>query len=231
MVIPDRFLFPLPLRKGTVIWNCIHVHGCIICLHLGMGFLMQSTVISIVVMIMCVSVCRFVKLAVPPPPPLLSYYTVACENNNLKLCSVHFSAIHNGKNSIWNLKEILLLHVAHQLSKYQCPSIHSFQVITGNSILSELTKAEMSKKVGHFGFKLTYKDTGGQFHIHVHVFAILNLFNLIRSWSGLYQRLITFITLVWPVTGLHRCPQRTISAYLWSCCYAIVCRHPISMYS
>ena len=37
-----------------------------------------------------------------------------------------------------------------------------FQVNTGNSILSELTKSEMSKKVGHFGFNLTYKDHSGK---------------------------------------------------------------------
>ena len=36
------------------------------------------------------------------------------------------------------------------------------QVNTGNSILSELTKSEMSKKVGHFGFNLTYKDKNGK---------------------------------------------------------------------
>ena len=35
------------------------------------------------------------------------------------------------------------------------------QVNTGNSILSELTKAEMSKKVGHFGFSIRYTHENG----------------------------------------------------------------------
>ena len=35
------------------------------------------------------------------------------------------------------------------------------QVNTGNSILSELTKAEMSKKVGHFGFSICYTHVNG----------------------------------------------------------------------
>ncbi|XP_019850653.1 PREDICTED: uncharacterized protein LOC105312329 [Amphimedon queenslandica] len=33
-----------------------------------------------------------------------------------------------------------------------------FNVNTGNSIISELTKSEMKKKVGHFGYKLQYVD-------------------------------------------------------------------------
>ena len=36
------------------------------------------------------------------------------------------------------------------------------QVNTGNSILSELTKRELSKKVGHFGFKVTYRTRDGE---------------------------------------------------------------------
>lgn len=36
------------------------------------------------------------------------------------------------------------------------------QVMTGNSILSELTKAELSKKVGHFGFRVNYKEADGR---------------------------------------------------------------------
>ena len=35
------------------------------------------------------------------------------------------------------------------------------QVNTGNSILSELTKRELSKKVGHFGFDITYRTKEG----------------------------------------------------------------------
>ena len=35
------------------------------------------------------------------------------------------------------------------------------QVDTGNSILSEITKTEMSKKVGHFGYILTYLNNEG----------------------------------------------------------------------
>ena len=34
----------------------------------------------------------------------------------------------------------------------------SFQVATGNSILTELTKTELSKKVGHFGFEVVYQS-------------------------------------------------------------------------
>ena len=41
--------------------------------------------------------------------------------------------------------------------------IYLSQVHTGNSILSELTKAEMSKKVGHFGYVLTYKNAEGMY--------------------------------------------------------------------
>ena len=36
------------------------------------------------------------------------------------------------------------------------------QVNTGNSILSELTKRELSKKVGHFGFHVTYTAQDGE---------------------------------------------------------------------
>ena len=38
----------------------------------------------------------------------------------------------------------------------------SMQVNTGNSILSELTKRELSKRVGHFGFKVTYRTREGE---------------------------------------------------------------------
>jgi hydroxymethylglutaryl-CoA reductase (NADPH) len=38
----------------------------------------------------------------------------------------------------------------------------SFSVNTGNSILSELTKRELSKRVGHFGFKVTYRTREGK---------------------------------------------------------------------
>ena len=41
-------------------------------------------------------------------------------------------------------------------------SIAMVQVNTGNSILSELTKRELSKKVGHFGFDITYKTKEGK---------------------------------------------------------------------
>ena len=34
-----------------------------------------------------------------------------------------------------------------------------FQVNTGNSILSDLTKRELSKKIGHFGICISYKTS------------------------------------------------------------------------
>lgn len=48
----------------------------------------------------------------------------------------------------------LYVHMLHVL-------FVSTQVNTGNSILSELTKAEMSKKVGHFGFSIRYTQENG----------------------------------------------------------------------
>ena len=44
---------------------------------------------------------------------------------------------------------------------YVCMFCLCTQVNTGNSILSELTKAEMSKKVGHFGFSIRYTHENG----------------------------------------------------------------------
>ena len=44
---------------------------------------------------------------------------------------------------------------------FQCMFCLCTQVNTGNSILSELTKAEMSKKVGHFGFSVRYTHENG----------------------------------------------------------------------
>lgn len=49
-------------------------------------------------------------------------------------------------------------------AKYRFSNVTSFvwQVNTGNSILSEITKAELSKKVGHFGYTLKFSDHTGQ---------------------------------------------------------------------
>ena len=41
-------------------------------------------------------------------------------------------------------------------------SVSPNQLDTGNSILSELTKTEMSKKVGHFAYQLNYIATKGK---------------------------------------------------------------------
>jgi len=39
--------------------------------------------------------------------------------------------------------------------------IDAFQVDAGNSIISELTKTEISKKVGHFGYFINYTTHSG----------------------------------------------------------------------
>ena len=58
---------------------------------------------------------------------------------------------------------------------------------TGNSIISELTKAEIVKKVGHFGITIHYKDIKGikhyyyysteleQFNKQIHVYVMIVL--------------------------------------------------------
>ena len=69
--------------------------------------------------------------------------------------------------------------------------LHAFikyKVDTGNSILSELTKSEMSKKIGHFGYNLMYKDKIGELHIH-HMFCefvklLYSLTSIIRTLSS-----------------------------------------------
>ena len=43
--------------------------------------------------------------------------------------------------------------------------VMEFQIDTGNSILSELTKSEMSKKIGHFGYDVMYKGKDGELRV------------------------------------------------------------------
>ena len=66
--------------------------------------------------------------------------------------SVHDDACVKGGHGEVRRALAFLVHVLHFLCT---------QVNTGNSILSELTKAEMSKKVGHFGFSIRYTHENG----------------------------------------------------------------------
>ena len=54
----------------------------------------------------------------------------------------------------------------HKLTRVEFTEKHHFfvalQVDTGNSILSDLTKRELSKKVGHFGFNIRYRTREGE---------------------------------------------------------------------